>query len=90
MKRHSTEYEADTDVRIGATLREFREMRGFKPDEAANEIGISRPHLANIEAGRRPMTRVLLPRFAKLYNVRQASIVPPGYFQDASTEGVPA
>lgn len=63
-------------------------MRGYKPDEAANEIGISRPHLANIEAGRRPITRVLLARFAAVYNVRQASIVPAGYFDDEDQAAV--
>lgn len=90
MKRQDTEVSAaDTAVRIGATLREFREMRGLKPDEAANEAGISRPHLANIEAGRRPLTRVLLARFAQVYNVRQAAIVPPGFFSDVE-ESVPA
>ena len=39
--------------RVGATLRTIRELRGFTVDELAREIGISRPYLANIEAGRK-------------------------------------
>jgi transcriptional regulator with XRE-family HTH domain len=49
-------------VRIGATLRTLRELRGEKPDPFASAIGISRPYLANIEAGRKKLTNVLLAR----------------------------
>ena len=74
--------------RIGATIRQVREMRGFKPDEFASEIDISRPYLANIEAGRKPLTEVLLGRIAKVLDVRQVVIVREGYF--ASDELDPA
>ena len=66
--------------RIGATIRQVREMRGFKPDEFASEIGISRPYLANIEAGRKPLTEILLGRIASALNVRQVVIARAGYF----------
>ncbi|WP_219924431.1 helix-turn-helix domain-containing protein [Nocardioides campestrisoli] len=68
--------------RIGATVRAFREGAGFKPDEFANEIGISRPYLANIEAGRKPLTKILLARIAKTLDVRKVAIVREGYFPD--------
>jgi transcriptional regulator with XRE-family HTH domain len=74
-------------VRVGATIREFRELRGFRPDELASRVGISRSYLANIEAGRKPLTRVLLAKLAAELNVRQAAIVPAGYFP---AERVPA
>jgi transcriptional regulator with XRE-family HTH domain len=74
---------ADERISVGARLREFREMRGYKPDELANVLGISRAYLANIEAGRKPLTRLLLPKFARALDVRQISIVPPGFFTDA-------
>jgi transcriptional regulator with XRE-family HTH domain len=70
--------------RIGATIRQYREMRGFKPDELANEIGISRPYLSNIEAGRKPLTEVLLGRISAVLDVRQVCIVREGYFEDAA------
>lgn len=62
-------------VRIGETLRTLRESRGYKPDEFASELGISRPYLANIEAGRKPLTKVLLARAAKALDVRPLAIV---------------
>lgn len=62
-------------VRIGETLRTLREKSGYKPDEFASELGISRPYLANIEAGRKPLTQVLLARAAKALGVRQLAIV---------------
>lgn len=70
--------------RIGATVRQLREMRGFTPDEFANEVGISRPYLANIEAGRKPLTEILLARIAQALSVRQVVIVRDGYFREAA------
>lgn len=71
-------------ARVGATLREFRQMRGLGVNDAANLIPISRGHLANIELGRRPLTPVLLARFAAVYNVPQYSILPVGFFTEES------
>jgi transcriptional regulator with XRE-family HTH domain len=76
--------EQEERQRIGATIRQLREMRGWKPDEFAGEVGISRPYLANIEAGRKPLTEVLLSRIAKQLDVRQIAIVRPGYFGQAA------
>lgn len=64
-------------VRIGATLRTIRELRGFKPDPFASAIGISRPYLANIEAGRKKLTNVLLARAAAELQVEQVAIMRP-------------
>lgn len=61
--------------RVGATLRKMRELRGFKPDEFASAVGISRPYLANIEAGRKPLTDVLLARMATQLDVPQIAIM---------------
>lgn len=63
--------------RVGATLRHFRELRGYKPEQFAREIGISRPYLANIEAGRRTLSNVLLARAAEALRVEQVAIMLP-------------
>lgn len=65
------------DRRIGATLRHFRELRGYKPEQFAQQIGISRPYLANIEAGRRALSNVLLSRAAEALRVEQVAIMLP-------------
>lgn len=80
------ETEAKERTRVGATIREFREMRGLTPDQCATACGISRVYLVNIEAGRKPLTRILLARLAEQLNVRQASIVPAGYFAAEAEE----
>lgn len=64
-------------VRVGATLRTLRELRGERPDPFASGIGISRPYLANIEAGRKKLTNVLLARAADRLNVEQIAIMRP-------------
>lgn len=70
--------------RVGSTIRDYREARGYRPDEFANAVGISRSYLSNIEAGRKPLTKVLLAKMATALNVRQMSIVHPGYWEDAA------
>lgn len=67
-------------VRVGTTLRTIRELRGFKPDEFASAIDISRPYLANIEAGRKKLTDVLLARAAAKLQVDQIAIMYPSDF----------
>ncbi|OBK09051.1 helix-turn-helix domain-containing protein [Mycolicibacterium conceptionense] len=64
-------------ARIGATLRTLRELRGYKPDPFASQIGISRPYLANIEAGRKRLSNILLARAAAALNVEQIAIMRP-------------
>lgn len=78
---HETREEME---RIGATLRGFREMRGFTPDEFANQLRISRPYLANIEAGRKRLTPVLLSRASTALKIRQIAIMRPETTEVAS------
>ncbi|SLH42168.1 Predicted transcriptional regulator [Mycobacteroides abscessus subsp. abscessus] len=54
-----------------------RELRGYKPDPFASAIGISRPYLANIEAGRKKLTNVILARAAQALGVEQIAIMRP-------------
>ena len=73
-KRPAAPTEAE---RVGATLRTIRELRGWTVDELAREIGISRPYLANIEAGRKPLSDVLLAKIADQLRIRQLAIMRP-------------
>lgn len=71
-------------VRVGATCRGFREKTGLKVGQAANALDISYAYLSNIEAGRKPLTEVLLARMAQLYRVEPAAIVRPDLFEAVS------
>lgn len=69
---------ADPDwIRVGETLRTLRETRGFRIGQLAQEMEISRAYLANIEAGRKRLTDVLLARAASALGVRQVAIMRP-------------
>lgn len=68
--------------RVGATVRELRELRGVKIDELANAIDISRPYLANIEAGRKRLSAEHCSRIAAFLKVRQISILRPDEFPE--------
>lgn len=67
-------------IRVGSTVREFRELRGLKPDELANAIPMSRSYLANIEAGRKRLSPVHAARIAEILQVRQISLLRPDEF----------
>ena len=62
-------------LRVGATIRAMREMRGLNADALANSVGISRPYLANIEAGRKRLTPVLAAKIADALAVPQIIFV---------------
>lgn len=64
-------------TRVGQTLRTLRELRGFSPAAFAEAIGVSRSYLANIEAGRKKLTNVLLARAAQALGVAQLAIMRP-------------
>lgn len=68
--------------RVGATIRALREARGANADQFANKIGISRPYLANIEAGRRGLRAELLPVVADALGVPQIAIMWTDYAAD--------
>jgi len=56
----------------------MREMRGMTADQLASAVGKSRPYIANIEAGRKPLPAKLLPRVAAALHVPQIAILTPG------------
>lgn len=69
--------ETDERRRVGATLRALRETRGWKLGDFATHIDISYAYLSNIEAGRKPLTDVLLARAANALDVDQIAIKIP-------------
>lgn len=64
-------------VRVGATLRRIRTLRGWKLGEFASKIDISYAYLSNIEAGRKPLPDHLLARCAQVLDVEQIDIKHP-------------
>lgn len=72
--------------RMGATLREVRILQGFTADELANGIGKSRPYVANIEAGRKPLTPMLATKAARFLKVPRAALVSSTYVEDETEQ----
>jgi transcriptional regulator with XRE-family HTH domain len=60
--------------RVGETIHRFRERLGYTQLELAVAAGISRPHLANIEAGRKPLSNIHLARIAKALDLKPLAI----------------
>lgn len=65
------------DERIGETLAYFRERYGFTQDQLATETGVSRSHIANIEAGRKHLGDKHLALIAKALELKPLAIKRP-------------
>lgn len=76
----TTAQDAAEDVRVGATLRAFREARGIKLGEFATKLRISSAYLSNIEAGRKRLTPPLVAKASSLLDVRPIALVRPDQF----------
>ena len=63
------------DVRIGATIREMREMRGLTQEQLSHASRLSRAYVANIEAGRKRPSMKAVARIASALHVPQISII---------------
>ena len=66
---------APEDVRIGATIREMRVMRGMTQEQFATRALLSRAYIANIESGRKRPSGRAVARIADALKVPQISIM---------------
>lgn len=61
-------------VRVGATVKCIRELRGLTQDQLSAAATMSRSQLANIEAGRKTVSVLALARIARALNVPSVAI----------------
>lgn len=54
---------------IGKQLKELRLSRGWRQSDVSDKVGLSRPAICNIEAGKRALTLTTLKRFCEIYNI---------------------
>lgn len=62
-------------VRIGATIREMRNMMGMSQERLAHASLLSRAYIANVEAGRKRASRKAIARIAAALHVPQISLI---------------
>lgn len=85
----TSQREQEERVRVGATLRTIRTTRGWNLGDLATHVDVSYSYLSNIEAGRKPLTDILLARIATALGVEQIAIkVPTGKTSKAEAEAV--
>lgn len=68
-----------TKKQIGQRLREVREAIGYTQSQVADRLGLHRPTISEIEAGRRAVTTEELYRFAECYATSVSALLsdPP-------------
>lgn len=64
-------------VRVGATIRQMREMRGMTQEQLSQASMLSRAYVANVEAGRKRLSQKAVARIAEALHVPQISIIVP-------------
>jgi transcriptional regulator with XRE-family HTH domain len=67
MTKPRSEPETPEPVELGRRLREAREYLGLSQEQVADHLGIPRPSVSTIEAGKRRITFLELKRLAELY-----------------------
>jgi transcriptional regulator with XRE-family HTH domain len=86
---------ADTDsvrATIATRLRAAREQAGLSQGQVAKLLGLQRPSISELEAGRRRVSAEEVSRFAEIYNVsvswlmKQESEVPDPAVELAARE----
>lgn len=55
--------------KIGRQIKELRLRRGWRQYELADKVGLSRPAICNIEAGKRSLTLKTLKRFCEVFEI---------------------
>lgn len=55
--------------KIGKQLKELRLARGWTQVQLSEKIGLSRPAICNIEAGKRALTLATLKSFCEVYSI---------------------
>jgi transcriptional regulator with XRE-family HTH domain len=68
----------DDQAALASRLKESRLFLGLTQVEVAAALGMSRPSLADIEAGRRKVYRLELRRFGRLYHRSVAWLLGDG------------
>ena len=66
----------DLQIIVGERIRDFRKKSRMTQAKLADEVGISRAAVANIEVGRQRMSVVLLVRLAECFNAQIGDIIP--------------
>ena len=62
-------------MEIKPRIRELRQARGLKLKELAEMIGISPPHLSEVERGKKNLNNHLLARLADALNVQPSDLI---------------
>lgn len=65
----------DDPVRVGATIRAIRSLRGYKPEEFATMLGTTPAYLTNVESGKRAITSDMAHEAAELLGVPLLALV---------------
>lgn len=74
--------------RLGANLRDLREMRGLTQEQLAEKVGMARNTISNIERNENNNGSAADPRLSTIYRLAAALDVPPAVLLPAGDQRV--
>ena len=77
---------AENETNLAMRLRSAREAAGLTQGQAARLLGLHRPTVSEIEAGRRKVTADELGQFADIYGVSTTWLTGEGNIEDGPRE----
>ena len=80
-------YDADCLEKIGSNVKFLRTMRKLRQQDVAEKLGISQPHLSNMECGRVQFSLKQLLRLANLFNCQLECFFDPRQAADIAAGG---
>ena len=70
------------DMGLTLNIRQIREDRGYTLEEVAAKVGVSIPHLSNVERGKKNVNNHLLTRIAEALGVPPSSLIAEDFQKD--------
>jgi len=67
----------DICVRVGRRIREIRKQRGWRQIDLAEQAGIGKNHISEVERGQRELGLMNLEAIAKSLNVTPCDLLRP-------------
>lgn len=75
------------DMPLTINIRQIREDRGYTLEDVADKVGVSIPHLSNVERGKKNLNNHLLTRIADALGVHPAALISDTFQSDRDRLG---
>lgn len=73
---------------LGDNIRRWRQFRGFKQEQLAKNIAISRGTLSRLENGKGLLSLLIVQQIASALQIHPSQLIPKGFIFDTPPKGI--